>query len=335
MHAVRGGEACGAVLVVAALQRVRARADVRYAGPRQGAGRCEQHRIGEAQQRARREPRGVARAVRPQGGAAPALRELARELARLGAMDPRERMRSPCVVDDEDAGRRLARRSHGARIAQIRQAGAAAGSSGSGIPARDKHRTPPAQRRWTLRRGGRIVASLTAEVFMRAIAMLVAAFPVAVLAQYIPQPVIPQTSVPGAGYSGSYQQAPGVGVGVVAPLQGGGAVIVGPGQARGYIVTDRNPWGTGVIGPGGAATYVVPNAGGSTILSPGGTTIVRPNPAGGTTIIGPNQPTTLFVPTERGGSVILGPGGTGYIVPTPQGTYVQPPANPPLIIYDR
>jgi len=277
--------------------------------------------------------RAASRAVRPQGGAAPAPRELARELARLGAMDPRERMRSPCVVDDEDADRRLARGSHGVRIPHNRRPGIAAGSSGSGIPAPADHRTPLARRRWTPHRGGRIVAALTAEVSMRAIAMLVAAFPVAVLAQNIPQPVIPQTSVPGTGHPPGYRQP---GVGVVAPLQGGGAVVVGPGQAApGYVVTDRNPWGTGVVGPGAAPTYVVPNAGGTTILSPGGTTIVRPNPAGGTTIIGPNQPTTLFVPTERGGSVILGPGGTGYIVPTPQGTYVQPPANPPLIIYDR
>ncbi|MCZ7564383.1 MAG: hypothetical protein M5U08_11915 [Burkholderiales bacterium] len=170
---------------------------------------------------------------------------------------------------------------------------------------------------------------------MRVLAMLVAAFPAAVLAQVIPQPVIPQTSVPGAGHAPRYQQ-PGMGVGVIAPIQGGGAVVVAPGQvAPGYFVTDQNPWGTGLVGPGGAPTYIVPNAGGSTILSPGGTTIIRPNPAGGTTIIGPNQPTTLFVPTGRGGSVILGPGGTGYVVPTPQGTYIQPPAQPPLIIYDR
>ncbi len=148
----------------------------------------------------------------------------------------------------------------------------------------------------------------------------------------IPQTMIPQAGVPGA----SHPRSPGVGV--VAPLQGGGAVVVGPGQtAPGYVITQDRPWGTGVVGPGGAPTYVVPNAGGTTILTPGyGTTYVRPNPAGGTTIIGPNQAPTYITPTQRGGSVILGPGGTGYVVPTPQGTYVQPPSGyPPSIILNR
>lgn len=163
------------------------------------------------------------------------------------------------------------------------------------------------------------------------------AYPVSGVAQsatVIPQTMIPQSGVPGAGPP----RSPGVGVGVVAPLQGGGAVIVGPGQvAPGYVITQDQPWGTGVVGPGGQPTYIVPNAGGSTILTPGyGTTYIRRNPAGGTTIIGPNQPATVIAPTGRGGSVIVGPGGTGYIVPTPQGAYIQPPGNyPPSIILNR
>jgi len=159
---------------------------------------------------------------------------------------------------------------------------------------------------------------------MRILTALVVALPMAALAQsptVIPDPMIPQAGVPGAGYPAASPRSQGVGVGAVAPIQGGGAVIVGPG----YEV------------PGGAPTYIVPNGGGTSILTPGyGTTIVRPNPAGGTTIIGPNQPSTLIVPTQRGGSVILGPGGTGYAVPTPHGTYIQPPGSqPPVIIYDR
>lgn len=167
---------------------------------------------------------------------------------------------------------------------------------------------------------------------MRIVTILAVAFlafpasPVTVLAQsatVIPQPMIPQTSVPGASAGYPYS----AGVGVVAPIQGGGAVIVAPGQvAPGYVITQPQPWGTGVVGPGGQPTYIVPNAGGSTILTPGyGTTYIRRNPAGGTTIIGPNQPTTVIAPTGRGGSVIVGPGGTGYVVPTPQGTYIQSP----------
>jgi hypothetical protein len=161
------------------------------------------------------------------------------------------------------------------------------------------------------------------------------AFPAVGLAQggtIIPQTAIPQTSVPGA--SAGYPYSPGVGVGVVAPIQGGGAVILAPGQvAPGYVITREQAWGTGVVGSGVGPTYVVPNAGGTTILSPGyGATYIRPNPAGGTTIIGPGQPTTLLVPTQRGGSVILGPGGTGYVVPTPQGTLIQPPGDAPQSI---
>jgi len=161
------------------------------------------------------------------------------------------------------------------------------------------------------------------------------AFPAIGLAQtgtIIPQTAIPQTRVPGA--SAGYPYSPGVGVGVVAPTQGGGAVILAPGQvAPGYVITRDQAWGTGIVGSGIGPTYVVPNAGGTTILSPGfGATYIRPNPVGGTTIIGPNQPTTVIAPTGRGGSVIVGPGGTGYIVPTPQGTYIQPPGNAPQSI---
>jgi hypothetical protein len=177
---------------------------------------------------------------------------------------------------------------------------------------------------------------------MRALVILVAALPAAVFGQagtIIPQPIIPEASVPGAGPAHAFPGAgPGVGVGVVAPIQGGGAVILAPGHPPGYVVTPYRPWGAGGVGPGGA-TYVVPGpGGGTTILSPNhGTTIIRPNPAGGTTIIGPNQPTTLIMPTESGGSVILGPGGTGYVVPAPDGAYIQPPgsAPPPAVIYHR
>jgi hypothetical protein len=174
-----------------------------------------------------------------------------------------------------------------------------------------------------------------------AVVIMVVASPMTVLAQssaLIPQPMIPQTHVPGAGPASGYTgYGPGVGVGVVAPIQGGGAVVVAPGYPPGYVVTPAHPLGAGAVGPGGA-TYVVPGAGGgTTILSPNyGTTIIRPNPAGGTTIIGPNQPTTLIMPTEQGGSVILGPGGTGYVVPTPHGSYIQPPGSaPPAVIYHR
>lgn len=177
---------------------------------------------------------------------------------------------------------------------------------------------------------------------MRALAILVTmALPVVAAAQapYIPQPIIPQTSVPGVpAYPGAYPaQSPGVGI--IAPIQGGGgAVIVAPGQPPGYVLTPDHSWGSAVVVPGGSPTYVVPGPdGGTTILGPNyGTTYIRPNPAGGTTIIGPDQPTTLIVPTQQGGSVILGPGGTGYIVPTPHGSYIQPPGYaPPAIIYQR
>jgi len=183
----------------------------------------------------------------------------------------------------------------------------------------------------------RIVTTIVTKIAVVLLAL--PAFPAAVLAQggtIIPQTAIPQTSVPGA--SAAYPYSPGVGVGVVAPIQGGGAVIVGPGQvAPGYVITQPQPWGTGVVGPGGQPTYIVPNAGGSTIVSPGyGTTYIRRNPAGGTTIIGPNQPTTVIAPTGRGGSVIVGPGGTGYVVPTPHGAYIQPPGSyPPSVILGR
>ena len=176
---------------------------------------------------------------------------------------------------------------------------------------------------------------------MRALAILLAAaVPIAAAAQgsYIPQPIIPQTSVPGAAvYPGGYPaQSPGVGV--VAPVQGGGAaVIVAPGQAPGYILTPNNEWGSAVVAPGVSPTYVVPNAaGGTAVISPDyGTTYIQPNPVGGTTIIGPNQPTTVIAPTHQGGSVIVGPGGTGYIVPAPNGAYIQPPPGgaPPGFIY--
>jgi|GEM_PF-4812834 len=175
---------------------------------------------------------------------------------------------------------------------------------------------------------------------MRALTIVVAiALPVAASAQnaYIPQPRIPQTSVPGV--AGTPGQLPGVGVGVIAPLQNGrGAVIVAPGQGSGYVLTPHQAWGSAVVVPGASPTYVVPNAGGGTaIIGPDyGTTLVRPNPAGGTTIVGPGQPATLIVPTQPGGSVILSPAGTGYVVPTPHGGYVQPPGDaPPAVIYQR
>lgn len=170
----------------------------------------------------------------------------------------------------------------------------------------------------------RIVTTIVTKIAVAFLA--VTAFPAAVLAQsgaIIAQTMIPQTSVPGA--SAGYPRSGGIGV--VAPIQGGGAVIVGPGQvAPGYVITQPQPWGTGVVGPGGQPMYIVPNAGGTTVLTPGyGTTYIRRNPAGGTTIIGPNQPTTVIAPTGRGGSVIVAPGGTGYVVPTPHGAYIQPP----------
>lgn len=176
---------------------------------------------------------------------------------------------------------------------------------------------------------------------MRAFAILVAAvLPAIAAAQnpYIPQPIIPQTSVPGvAGYPGGHlPYAPGVGVGIVAPIQGGaGALIVAPGQSPSYILTPEHTWGSAIVAPGMSPTYVVPSAGGTAIFTPDyGTTLIRPNPAGGTTIIGPDQPATLIVPTQQGGSVILGPTGTGYVVPTPHGTYIQPPGSaPPAVIY--
>jgi len=205
---------------------------------------------------------------------------------------------------------------------------------------RDGCGTSPPRRGWTLRGAGRILASHTREVSMRIFASLLVAVPVVVLAQgptLVPGPTIPQTVIPGAGHSSQYMlRQPGVGVGVIAPVQGGGAVIVAPGYGAGYGIAPEYGWGAGVAGPG--STYVVPSpGGGTTIVGPGyGTTIVRPNPAGGTTIIGPNQPSTLIVPTQRGGSIILGPGGTGYAVPAPHGTYIQPPGGTgPLIIYDR
>jgi hypothetical protein len=156
----------------------------------------------------------------------------------------------------------------------------------------------------------------------------------------IPQPTIPRTHVPGAVADplGDPYRSPGAGVGLIAPVQGGGAVIVAPGQAPGYVVTPQNSWGAAIIAPGQDPAYAVPSAGGGTaIVGPGyDTLLVRPNPAGGTTIVGPNQPTTLIVPTQRGGSVILAPEGTGYVVPTPHGGYIQPPGNaPPSVILQR
>lgn len=133
--------------------------------------------------------------------------------------------------------------------------------------------------------------------------------------------------------------APLVGAPAGAPMGGGGAVVVQPGQvAPGYVITPQNSWGTGVVTPGNPPTYIVPNnAGGTAIVTPGYgmPTLIRPNPAGGTTIIGP-QGTTIVAPTHSGtgSSVIVGPGGTGYVVPTPQGTYIQPPGGtPPAVIY--
>lgn len=131
--------------------------------------------------------------------------------------------------------------------------------------------------------------------------------------------------------------APLVGAPVGGAQYGGGGLVVSPGQQLpGYVITPQNSWGTGVVTPGNAPTYIIPNnAGGTAIVTPGyGPTLVRPNPAGGTTIIGPDQGTTVIAPTGRGGAVIVGPGGTGYAVPTPHGTYIQPPAGtPPAVIY--
>jgi hypothetical protein len=178
------------------------------------------------------------------------------------------------------------------------------------------------------------------EVAMRALVMLLAALPVTAEAQgysTIPQPVIPQTVVPGAtapaapyGYGGPT---------VVAPVQGGGGVILTPGYPPGYVAP-IGPGGTGaIIAPGYSPTYIVPSQGGGTaVITPGqGTTVIRRNPMGGTTIVGPDQPTTIInpIPGGRGGATIIGPtGAPGYVVPTPQGTYVQPSGEiPPTYIY--
>jgi hypothetical protein len=121
-----------------------------------------------------------------------------------------------------------------------------------------------------------------------------------------------------------------------APVQGGGAVIVSPGQSPTYVTPDAGWGGSAIVSPGAPPTYIVPgNAGGSAIVTPGyGTTLVRPNPMGGTTVVPSNQMPTYIVPNQRGGSTIVGPGGIGYAVPTPHGAYIQPPGNvPPTVIY--
>jgi hypothetical protein len=178
------------------------------------------------------------------------------------------------------------------------------------------------------------------EAGMRAFPILIVVLPLSALGQgNIPQPMIPQTVVPGAT-APAVPYGYGYGPTVVVPAEGGGGVILTPGYPAGYVAP-IGPGGTGaIIAPGYSPTYVVPGPGGGTaVITPGqGTTLIRPNPMGGTTIVGPGQPTTIVnpIPGGRGGAVITGPGvgAPGYIVPTPQGTYVQPSGEvPPTYIY--
>jgi hypothetical protein len=80
-----------------------------------------------------------------------------------------------------------------------------------------------------------MVSAQHPEAAMRALPILLLVLPLSAFGQgAIPQPMIPQTVVPGA--SAPAPQGYGYGATIVAPTQAGGGVILTPGYAPAYVV---------------------------------------------------------------------------------------------------